>query len=161
MLTFKCFSPNLNRTLTRSLVASVLAAIGILCGVVPEFSCQSLRLTFSSSAYTQDFSDEQVMKYAQAVLLMESLRQQAYQDIQQIIGDSLPNIACHQPNTLRNLPPDAQKIATDYCRTSKQIVENIGLSISQFNAITTRVQSDQNLERRIQNAMIQIQREKQ
>lgn len=160
MLTLECFSFNLNKFLIRSLIASVLAVMGILGGLVPEFSYQFTRLYFSSSAYTQDFNDAQVMNYARAVLLMESYRQQAYRSIQQIIGQSPPEIACNQPNTFRNLPSDAQKVAVDYCTNSKKIVENSGLNISQFNAMTTRVRSDKDLERRIQNAMIRIRQQK-
>ncbi|MGH2416085.1 MAG: DUF4168 domain-containing protein [Microcystaceae cyanobacterium] len=130
--------------------------MGLLCGVIPEFSWQSPQLIFSSSAYTQDFSDAQVINYARAVLLMESHRQQAYLDIQQIIGQPPPEIVCNQPSTFRHLPTNAQKIAVNYCTISKKIVENSGLSTTQFNAITVRVQSDQDLERRIQNAMIRI-----
>jgi hypothetical protein len=159
MLTFDCSLFNLNRTFIHTLVASVLAATAILCGIVPEFSSQSPRLNFSSSAYTQDFNDQQIANYARAVLLMESYRQQAYKDIQRAIGQPPPEIVCNQPSTFRNLPSEAQKIAVNYCKVSKKIVENSGISVSQFNTMTTRIRSDQNLERRIQNAMIRLQQQ--
>jgi ABC-type transport system substrate-binding protein len=139
-------------------MASVLAAIGIFGGIVPEFSWQSSRLTFNSSAYTQDFTDTQINNYAAAVLKIEEERQQAYREIQKIIGKSPPAIVCNQPNTFRSLPPEARKIAVNYCNTSKRIAQKSGLTVDEFNAITARLQSDQNLKRRIQSAMIRIRR---
>jgi hypothetical protein len=153
-------SYQLNRKFTRSLMASILATIGLLGGVIPQFSWQSSSLSFSYLAYTQDFSDEQITKYAKAVLQIESYRLQAYQSIQKIIGQSPPIIVCNQRNTLRNLPADAQKIAVDYCNRSKKVVENSGLSVAQFNAMTTRVQSDQTLEKRIQTAIVRIRQQR-
>mgnify|MGYP006266993961 CR=1 FL=1 len=156
MLTIHDRLSNLNNILTRSLTVSLLAAVAILLGFVPEFSRRSPSLIISFSAEAQDFSDQDVMNYARAVLQMESHRQQAYEQIKKIIGQAPPAIVCNQPNSYSNLPGEAQKIARDYCSTSKQIVEESGLSVSQFNAITTRAQSDNNLEKRVQNAMIQI-----
>lgn len=160
MIVIDCFSFDLNRVLTRSLIACVMAAMSILCGVIPEFSWHSARMIFSSYARTQEFSEEQIMKYARAVLEIETRRQQAYQKIQQIIGQSPPDIVCNQPDTFRNLPREAQRIAVDYCTRSKTIVEKSGLTVAEFNAITLRVRSDRELERRIQNAMIRIRQRK-
>ena len=161
MLTLNYLSSYFRQTLTRSLLLSILTTLSILGGVVPELSRQTPQLIFSFPviARAQEFSNEQIRKYAQAVLNIEDLRRQAYQDIQRIIGTQPPDIICNQPNTLRNLPTNAQKIAIDYCRNSKTIVERSGLSVTLFNNITTRVQSDQNLKRKIQNAMIEIRRQ--
>jgi hypothetical protein len=101
-----------------------------------------------------------VTNYARALLKIESYRQQAYQNIQQILGKTPPEIACHRRETFNNLPTEAQKIAVSYCRNSISIVENSGLSRSQFNDITRRLRSDQSLKERVQNAIIRIQREK-
>ena len=144
------------RVLVRSLVSCVLAAMSILGGAIPEFSSQSPKLIFSSLAWTQEFNDEQITKYARVVLDIETRRQQAYQQIQQIIGQAPPNIVCNQPDTFRTLPRVAQKIAVDYCISSKSLVEKSGLSVSDFNSITMRIRSDTELERRIQNEMIRI-----
>ncbi len=160
MLILCCSLAHLNTNFTRSLISSVLAAMGLLFGVVPELSWQAPRLSFTFSAYTQDFSDVQVTNYARAVLAIEAYRQRAYHNIQKIIGQSPPEIVCDRRETLRNLPTEAQKVAVDYCNTSKKVVENSGLSVSQFNNITLRVRSDQELKRRIQNAMIRIRQQK-
>lgn len=160
MLTFPCFPTLLNRNLIRTAITSVLAAISILCGAVPQFFWQSPYFNFNYLAYTQDFSDTQLQNYARAVLQIESHRQQAYREIQRIIGRPPGNLACYQPETLRNLPREAQKIAVDFCNISKKIAQNSGLSAEQFNRITRQVQTDAALKRRIQNAIRQIQRQK-
>lgn len=144
--------------MTRLLISSVLSTLGILCGFVPEFSWQSTQFIFDSSAYTQDFTDNQVNQYAKAVLQMESYRQQAYREISEVMGKTPPEIACNQRNSLRSLPPSAQIIAVNYCNRSKRIVESSGLSTSQFNAITLRIRSDESLKRRIQNEIRRIQK---
>lgn len=161
MLTLNYWSSYFSQTLARFLLVSVLSTFSLLSGVVPEFSRQAPLLIFSFpvNARAQEFSNEQIRKYARAVLDIEAHRRQAYQDIQTIIGRQPPEIVCNQPTTLRNLPANAQKIASNYCKTSKTIVERSGLGVSAFNAITTRAQEDQNLKRRIQNAMIQIRRQ--
>lgn len=149
-----------NRRILRSLITGILAVMGILCGIVPEFSPPNTQLNFNYSAYTQDFNDTQITNYARAVLNMESYRQSAYRRIQQIIGRNPPAITCDRPDTFKSLPKEAQKIAVDYCNRSKSIVENSGLTVAQFNGMTQRLRSDQELKRRIQNAMIRIQRQK-
>jgi hypothetical protein len=159
MIIIDCFSFDLNRFFARSLITCVLAAMSILCGVIPEFSWPTARLVFSSSARTQEFSDEQITKYARAVLEIETRRQQAYQKIQAIMGQSPPEIVCNQPETFRNLPREAQKVAVDYCTSSKKVVEKSGLTVAEFNNITTKVQTDPELKRRIQNAIIRIRQE--
>lgn len=159
MLTFPCFPILLKRNLIRTAITSVLAAISILCGAAPQVFWQSPYFNFNYLAYTQDFSDTQLQSYARAVLQIESHRQQAYREIQKVIGSPPGNLACHQPETLRNLPPQAQKIAVDFCNTSKKIAQNSGLSAEQFNRITRQVQTDAALKRRIQNAIRQIQRQ--
>ncbi len=140
-------------------MASVLALVSISCEVIPELSKQNPQLTPSSSAQTQNFSDEQVVNYAKAVLKIETHRQQAYQNLQQLIGDEPPEILCNQPKTFKGLSREAQKVAVSYCVTSKSVAEESGLSEDQFNIITLRLQSDEELKKRIQNAMIRLQKE--
>jgi hypothetical protein len=41
-----------------------------------------------------------------------------YQNIQQILGKTPPEIACHRRETFNNLPTEAQKIAVSYCQNS-------------------------------------------
>jgi hypothetical protein len=146
--------------LIRTAITSVLAAISLFCGAVPEVSQHFPYFNFNYLAYTQNFTDTQIQNYARAVLQIESHRQQAYRQIQQIIGRSPGNLACYQPETLRILPREAQKIAVDFCNTSKKIAQNSGLSADQFNRITRQAQTDAALKRLIQNAIRQIRRQK-
>ncbi|MFM7909096.1 MAG: DUF4168 domain-containing protein [Microcystis sp.] len=150
---------DLGQSLRRSFIVTFLAVIAILGGVIPEFSWTTAVVSFQSSAYTQDFTPDQIKRYATAVLLIETQRKQAYQAISQILGKIPPAITCNQRESFNSLPANAQKIAVDYCNNSKKIVQDSGLNATEFNAITNRVRSDDNLRRRVQNEMIRLQRE--
>jgi signal recognition particle receptor subunit beta len=136
-----------------------LAVIAILGGLIPEFSWTTEVVSFQSSAYTQDFTADQIKRYAKAVLSIENERKQAYQAISQILGKSPPVITCNHRESFNNLPANAQRIAVDYCNKSKEIVQVSGFTAAQFNAITNRIRSDDSLRRRVQNEMIRLQRE--
>jgi hypothetical protein len=150
---------DLGQSLRRSFIVTFLAVIAILGGLIPEFSWTTEIVSFRSSAYTQDFTADQIKRYATAVLLIETQRKQAYQAISQILGKSPPAITCNQRESFNNLPANAQRIAVGYCNNSKKIVQDSGLTASQFNTITNRISSDDNLRRRVQNEMIRLQRE--
>lgn len=143
----------------RFLLLTFLATVGVTTGAIPSIDKDSLGLTFQARAYAQDFTAQEVTNYAKAVLEIETLRQQAYQDIQQMIGKQQPDIVCNNPNSFNSLPENAKKIATTFCQTSKKIVENSGLTVSQFNNMTNTVQVNKTLERRIQDAMVQMQQQ--
>jgi signal recognition particle receptor subunit beta len=137
-----------------------LAVIAILGGLIPEFSWTTEVVSFQSSAYTQDFTADQIKRYAKAVLSIETERKKAYQAISQILGKSPPVITCNHLESFNNLPANAQRIAVDYCNKSKKIVQDNGLTAAEFNAITNRIRSDDSLRRRVQNEMIRLQRQK-
>ncbi len=151
MVFIHCSLLNLNRTLTRSLMASLLALIGILhgCNIVPTFSRQDPSLT-------SEITETDITNYAKTVLTIESQRQIAYQKIEDIIGDPPPEIACDRPHTFRQLPTEAQKIAVDFCNRSKNIAKESGLTASKFNVMTQKAQGDETLKQQIQNAMIEV-----
>ncbi len=160
MLNLHCSLSHLNRNFIYSVIASLLAMTTVSCQMIPELSRQTPQLTPSSSAHTQDFSDEQVDSYAQAVLQIESYRQQAYQEIEKILASSPPEIVCNQPDTIDKLQGKVQEVAVKYCIDSKKVAENSGLDYEQFNLITLRIQSDKDLKRRVHNSIIRIQRQK-
>jgi len=115
-------------------------------------------MTFFPRVVTSEtISNEQVTIYAQAVMDIESHRQQAYSEIQRIMGDNPPEILCDQSDSYNNLPKDAQKVAIAYCQNSESIVKDTGMTVSEFNEMTQKVREDQELERRVQDAMIQLQ----
>ncbi len=152
--------PNLGKSLLRSLMVSFMATIAVIWGVIPEFSLSTRRVNFSTLSYSQDFNDDQINRYARSVIQIENQRQQAYQNISRILGKSPPAIVCNQPETFKGLPNQAQKIAVDYCNNSKRIVENSGLTPTQFNSITARIRSDVSFKKRVQDALIRVQQQK-
>ena len=152
------FYPRLNRMLSQSLFLGTIAAVSLLSGLMLNPLSNPHPLVVGTTAYAQDVSDPQVTSYAQAVLRMEPVRQQAYDEIKTIIGSSnVPPIVCNKPESLDALPGNARSIATDYCDRSKEIVEKNGLTISRFNEITVNMQSDTNLKNRIQAELLRIQ----
>ncbi len=147
---------DLNKTFTRFFIINSLAFIGILCGIVPEFTRNSSGLVFSFLAHTQDFSQTQIDRYAKAVLEIETERKLAYQQIQKIVGSVPSQISCNQKKSLEKLPNDAQKIAVNFCNKSKKIAQDSGLKSSEFNAITEGTKMNLDLKKRIQNAIIKL-----
>jgi hypothetical protein len=149
MCFFKRFPP--------TLIATFLAVISILTQAVPEISLTSRKVSFNSAVKAQEISDQQVRNYARAVLDIESHRKQAFEEIQDIMGGSTPEIVCNQPSSYSNLPQQAQEIALEYCQISQDIVESTGMSVREFNQITQRIKSEPQLEQRIQQVMMEMQ----
>lgn len=131
--------------------------VSILIGLAPEkCSWQSLCHNVGFFAYSQDLTEIQIIKYAKAVLIIETQRQQAYRTIQTLLGRNPPEIICNKAETFRTLTPEAKKVAVNYCSVSKKAVENSGLSVAEFNNITLKLQTDQALERRIQQTILKL-----
>ncbi len=157
--TFKFSFPSVTgrNSTVYSLTTSILAMLSILIGFAPDYhSWQSLSRNTSILAYSQDLSEVQINKYAKAILNIESERKQAYTNIQSILGKEPPEIICNQSDTMRNLVPDAQKIAVNYCLKSKQYVESSGLTVTEFNTITKKVRESQSLEKLIGQRMLKL-----
>ena len=151
MVFVHCSLFNLNRIFTRSLMSSLVVFFSILHGCT----------VFQGPPPTpppppSNFSDEEVTNYAQTVLKIEDQRQRAYKDIEAIMDTQPPEIACDQPESIKQLPNDAQEIAVEFCNQSKKIAADSGLSSDDFNAITENAQKDATFKKRIQNAMIRI-----
>ena len=163
---------------SRSLWVGSLAAMGLLCGWVPNlqhsvstlpgvsdssfgFSFDSLSfdsLSFDSAAYAQSAVTEgEIQSYARSVLQIEPIRQAAYDNIKRASGAEVPPILCHRPSSLNSLDPSIRSIAIDYCNQAIAIVESNRLSIIRFNEITMAHKSDSGLAGRIQQAMAVIQ----
>jgi Domain of unknown function (DUF4168) len=149
--------------LLRGIITGAIALTGLLCGVVPEFSKQSVSLTFSSSVYAQtNITDEQITKYARAVWTMETLRQATYNDIKKIMGSAeVPNITCGDSQSLRSLPKEVKELAINYCNEAINFVQKEGLTTTEFNEITRKIKTDKALETRVQNELIKLQQTQQ
>lgn len=160
MMTSYCSRPSFNRIFSQLFVVGTLAAIGLVTGLTPEYSRESHSLVFSSAAYAQDVSAEEITRYAQAVLAMEPLRQQAYREIKLIIGSgNVPDIVCGRPASIRALPAGAQTVARNYCNQSSAIVANFfpREKTARFNEITNLMQRNQGLRTRIQRELVRLQ----
>ncbi|HIK04635.1 MAG TPA: DUF4168 domain-containing protein [Trichormus sp. M33_DOE_039] len=119
--------------------------------------------TFNAKAHAQNLSvnNNDVMNYAQAVLAIEPVRQQAFGEIKKIIGSgNIPKIVCNEPNSMNSLPGRARDIAINYCKDSQEIVEGNGLTIEQFNRITMEIPKNNGLKKRVYDQLIQLQQRK-
>lgn len=107
----------------------------------------------------ENIGESEVKKYAQIVIKMETPRQQAYDKIKNIFGNSgkIPKIVCNDPKSFGELPVRAKKIANNYCKESRTIVESHGLSIGRFNEITEAAQKDPKIQDKIYKELIREQ----
>lgn len=139
-----------NQMLHSSLVLGSFTAASLLVGTV-MFNSQA-------QAQNQNVNATEIVNYAKAVLAMELPRQQAFEEIKKIIGNTeVPKIICNDSNSFNSLPGKAKDIAVKYCKESQQIVENNGLSIDRFNRITVDLQSNEGLQKKIYRQLIILQ----
>lgn len=138
-------------------LAGTVALVAFLVGIAPSYTQSIAGGRSNSSVSAQDFSDPILRNYARAVLEIEPLRRSALEEIQRVLGQrAVPSIACNQPGSIASLPPDAQTVAVGYCNESKQVVEEYGLTVSQFNEITLRAKRDPQLREQIQEYMLNV-----
>lgn len=142
--------------LSQSLVVGAIATVGLVAGVIPDLSARSHSQIFNSAAFAQ--SNDEIRNYAKAVLAMEPVRQQAFDEVKRITGGNPPAIACNRPESFSQLPGNARAIVANYCRRSKEIVESNGIGINLFNDLTARLQKgDANLKQRISQELMRLQ----
>ncbi|NJL02701.1 MAG: DUF4168 domain-containing protein [Spirulinaceae cyanobacterium SM2_1_0] len=140
----------------RSLSITALTALSIILGGVPDLG-RAPTAHFDTAAQAQGVSDEEIRRYAQALLEMEPQRVRAYNRLQDIVGNELPNIVCNQTASFSGLPGNARQIASSYCNQSRRIVRDRGFTVTRFNQITQQLRSDEQLRQRVQAAMRQLQ----
>ncbi|MEA5557113.1 DUF4168 domain-containing protein [Nodularia spumigena] len=149
------FQPSLQRLFPRSLFFGILTTASLVTSSL-TFSPQADAQT---PAVNNSVNNTDITSYAQAVLAMESPRQQAFDEIKKLIGGGeIPKIICNDSNSMNGLPPKVQNIAVTYCEDSKKIVEKNGLSIDRFNKITVELQNNNNLKREVYNTLIRLQK---
>lgn len=152
------FLANLNQMLSRSLLLGALSSVSLVAGLVPDLSFNSSNWVSGTAAYAQDISSTQVTNYAKAVLEAEPLRQTALNNIKQAMGSGdVPQIVCDNQESFNSLPENARNVASNYCNEYGTIVRKYFGSFEQFNQITTNVQNDPNLKKRIQDEMVRLQ----
>ncbi|NEQ96227.1 MAG: DUF4168 domain-containing protein [Cyanothece sp. SIO2G6] len=116
-------------------------------------------LSTGQVAYAQDqISDEVIDNYAEAVLKIERMRTTTLDEISGLMApDPVPSIACNQEDSIRNLPDAVQELVVDFCQNSIVMVEDTGLTVSEFNQITTDQADDPELFDAIQAALARLQ----
>lgn len=134
----------------------LLSATGLDLLNTTFFEQQRFRL--SPVAQAQNYNEEKLERYAEAVLAIEPLRQRAFRKIQNILNSQdVPSIACNRTESYQNLPSQAQSLIVDYCNRSKSIVQEQGLTVSEFNTITADVKANPELKQQVQTEMLELQ----
>ena len=153
--------------LSQSLIVGVLSATALGSGWIPELSGKSPSLVFNNAAYAQEqFSDEEIASYARAVLQIEGLRVQSYEEIKQEVQKNnsegtVPPIVCNETSNINRLDRNIRAIAVNYCSLATKFIEGNDLTVSRFNEITMTQKNDPAFKERIQQELIRIQQEQQ
>ncbi|MCS6782850.1 MAG: DUF4168 domain-containing protein [Gloeomargarita sp. SKYBB_i_bin120] len=97
------------------------------------------------------WSDERIQRYAQIVLELEPIRQAHLEEARRLLGtiNTSGNLCAE-----RNLPAPVRNVCDRFFEKSQRLVEQRGLTVQEFNAITMQAQQDPNLSKRIQDAML-------
>ena len=159
--TYALLSPPSSHQRLASLMVRVLSTLGWLVGLTMFLTgCSSKGASTSPTPVPTmtSVSTDQIKNYAKAVLAIEPKRQEAYKEIRKSFKDNekVPEIVCTKADTIASLAKDVQDIAVNYCNQSKKIGESHSLTMQQFNAITSTAQTDQNLQRRINNELVRL-----
>jgi len=133
-----------------------IAISGLEVMIHRRFNSDGFRM--SAIAQGQQLTQQQLESYAQAILEIEPLRQRTFQEIQRVLdSQQVPSIACNRPKSYEDLPSSARSAIVNYCNRSKEIVEEQGLTVSEFNRITAEVKSDSEIKEQVQEAMLELQ----
>jgi hypothetical protein len=149
---------NLNRLFSKVLVVGTVSTSAGLSGLIPGMVHHTLTLEFSTTAYAQtqqEFTTEEITNYAKAAIALESRRYQVVNEIKQIVGE-VPRIVCDQPSSINSLPGNAPQIAVSYCDQARQMIERHNLTVTRFNEITRRQQTDPEFREKIQAEILTL-----
>ncbi|MEL6327511.1 MAG: DUF4168 domain-containing protein [Cyanobacteria bacterium J06626_23] len=117
-------------------------------------------------AHAQTVTNEEITNYAEAVLAMDVGRQDAYAQISDIMTSagldvSQYTLTCPNAQTLSDVPrpvrPRVSAILVEYCNNARTIVEDSGLTVRRFNAITEAHRNDSDLAQRIRDEISTLQ----
>jgi hypothetical protein len=142
-------TPNLRQGLI-----SGLTILGIVSGWAPQWLNKTEPSRWSRAAIAQtQVSEEQVRRYAKAVLEIERIRQTAYAQTQKIMGDNLPREVCRQ----NSLPSEVRDICDRFLKDSAAIIKRHGLTGTEFNGITQEVRNNSSLDGRVKAELLRLQ----
>ncbi len=145
---------------TRILNVSILAILGIMLGITPQFSFKSYNFTFDSSAYARNYTRQEIVNYARAGWQIELLRRRTYKKIKQQTNRRPPNIVCNRPATIDQLPQNIRGIARNYCYETTNIIRNNNLSIRRFNELKQDYDRGGEFHQQVQQMLIDFQHQK-
>lgn len=147
----------------QALAVAAALTVGSLAGGASSFVPPALAQT---DAFSADFSEAEIYSYAASVLAMDGPRTAALSEIQSLLVGvdqdiAQLNISCTTTEPLNDLPRSVQRpvrtLVIDYCNLAQGIVENSGLSVERFNAITVAHNQDAALAEQIRTALIKLQ----
>jgi hypothetical protein len=140
--------------LSRPLLLGIMTSLlGILGGIVPDFTARQPSAFFNISARADDFTDPDLRNYAVVLMQIEPLRQSTLAQVSRANSGTLPNLVCNQPNTMEGLNSEAKSLFIKYCNQCESIAASKGLSIDRFNQITQAVRSNPQLQNRVRSFM--------
>jgi Domain of unknown function (DUF4168) len=135
------------------LVCSLSIVTATQQAMASSANLSSIELPVSASpqlmAARSEISNSDMRKYALAIIEINPLRLEALQEIEKVSG-STPRLACHQPGNIDSLPASARRIFVNYCARASEIAAKHGLTMANFNRITTIVANDADERARLQ-----------
>ena len=140
----------LHQILSQPLILATITTVSLISGTF-GFNSQAVAQTFN-------VNDTELTNYVKAVLEMEPVRQQAFEEIKKIIGSKdIPQVICNDPTSVNALPGKAKDIAVNYCNQSQQIVKKF-ISVERFNKITLEKQKNTTLQKQLYKASLNLQK---
>jgi hypothetical protein len=137
--------------LYKSSLITALTAISLAC----------TSLVFHPQAKAQNLpSSTELKNYADTLLKMEPLRQEAFEEIKRMIPNrrgAVPKIVCNDRNSITGLPNQARTIAVNFCQRYQRIVGENNMTIDRFNQITEIIQTNEELKEGIYDILLDMQ----
>ena len=120
-------------------------------------------LVFHPQARAQNLpSTAELQNYADTLLRMEPLRQEAFEKIKKIMPKhrgGVPTIACNDRNSINTLPNQARGVAVNFCQRYQSIVSENDMTIDRFNQITEIINGNENLQDSIYDLLLNSQKQ--
>lgn len=139
----------LNQVISHFLLVTFLTSISLLCGLAPNLSFRSPHLIFSSSAFAQSISDDEVRRYVQAAYTIEKKRLEIVKEFARR-NLPVPDTTCAAGG---NISPELK----DFCDFSRQTIEANKLTVGRFQQIRNAIKSDTALEQRVNAELDRLQ----
>ncbi len=145
-----------SRASTRLGWVLLLTSCSWFSGWVPGLTQDFTGITLSTTALAQKQPEleKKLGKYADAILQMEPLRLQSYQQVQQIMGGALPKDVCKQSELLAPVG----NICDRFFNESAEIIRSNGLSLTDFNSITEEVRTNNALKKQLNEELLRRKR---